>query len=174
MSVGYDSVMPHPPTDAANRPAIDPEPLRSDRLASGFHGVYRRAGRGRPWVAKGYRRRRLGTYDTAAEAARAVARHWHALYGSDWPALFRARLALPWAVMVDNRGGLAVRADGRLGAVRRGYRLHVWVHGRRRVVPPPDPRADLFATYDEGRDYYRVWCRARFGVLAPLAVRKGL
>ena len=152
-------------------------PIRSVRLESGYHGVYLKTSlaRGRTpadcWVAKPFRKRYLSVHSTPLDAARAVVGWWRSRFGEHWPRYFRSRHARPWDTLADRKGGLVIDPRGFLVKVDIGYRLVVHVHGRERIIPPPDHRAVLFHSKEQAADHYHLWASQRFGLLSPLIIR---
>ena len=163
-------------TTTGERRADPLDPLRTHRLESGYHGVYRKTrGDGAnampSWAAKPWRKRYLSTHPTPKDAARAVAAWWRAKFGDDWPRVFRSRHTRPWDTIKDRKGGLVIDPRGFLVKAETGYRLVVRVHGRARTVPPPDARAVLFHSKQQATAHYRLWACERYGLLTPLIVR---
>lgn len=121
--------------------------LRNPRADSTYAHVYPHR---RRWKAIAFKHRiRLGTYDTPREAAAAVVAWWMTVYGEHWRAAYEAHRRPAWAI--SRRPG-------------EGYRLTVWEFGRKRTVPPPNPKAEWFWSKGEALDYFLRWRRERFGL----------
>ena len=105
------AIAPHRPCTPEERAA-----LRAPLTSGGYHGVYLQD-RAKPnprYVAKPFRKRRVGVYRTPREAAAAVAGWWRDRYGADWPAHFHARRRPGWEavrVPLGDRPGWATGFD---------------------------------------------------------------
>lgn len=158
----------------------------------GYRGVYCRGGNDRPcrtvqWVARALHQTsgryiRVRSPDGSAvfadpkSAAVALVVWWKATYGETaWVGVFRRRFVKPWKVVPEASGGVVVRGGKRvvLAAGQVGYRLLVWEFGRLRCIPPPDPRADFFASKAAAAAYFPVWSAGKYGDTFSVALRAG-
>lgn len=126
------------------------QPLVNHRLESGYRGVYRTDNPGRPWRAKGFRKTHVGNFSSPRAAAIALADHWEALFGSDWPKVMAGVFLPGWDVgpVKASGGGFGVWGWPRNGRgivsgppvtnpAAAGFRLRVWVRGECRILFPP-------------------------------------